>query len=50
MGPGIRRDDVQMNVRALKRDSLKLLSRFSSLLEHDRFGKPVSTFADHALA
>jgi hypothetical protein len=25
-------------------------SRFSSLFEHDLFGKPVSTFPDHALA
>jgi hypothetical protein len=24
-------------------------SRFSSLVEHDLFGKPLHTFADHAL-
>jgi hypothetical protein len=33
----------------LKRDG-NWPSRFSFLFEHDLFGKPVSTFPDHALA
>jgi hypothetical protein len=37
--------------RALKLHGiwLKSPSRFSFLFEHDLFGKPVSTFPDHAL-
>src|SRR6516162_1488020 len=35
-------------MRVLKRDD-ESSSRFSSLLEHDLFGKPLHTFPDHAL-
>src|SRR5262249_24422939 len=33
-----------------REDRVELLSRSSSLFEHDLFGKPVSTFPDHALS